>query len=146
MAQSGRANSGLEAELLAMADYNSELSKATTRSTADERVIQAKANFMNMGLSQASNIQQGQNGMVTAMQNSMFDPTAGLASMGQGAKNLANTQSAIQMNYVKQLQGLMGYSAKNNVFGSTSSTAQPQTYAYSSSPISAADSKMLDLF
>lgn len=122
MAQSGRANSGLEAELLAQNSYGAELAKAQSRSTADARAIDAKTNFLNMGLQQGNNIQQYQDNIRGDIAQSVYNPSQALASMGQGAVNTANTQNQIWNEYGGQIQGYMGYAAKTGMFDSTGST------------------------
>jgi len=112
LAQSGRADSGLEHYLLSQVDYDAEIQKAEKVSTAEERAVAAKTNFLALGLNQANNIKAQQAGTVAAMQsgvNAQGNILAGQASLGVAS---ATAQAGIWSRYGNDVQGLLGYGAR----------------------------------
>lgn len=125
LAQSGRANSGLESYLLAQNAYGAELDKANARSTADERAQAQKLNFLGVGLGQANQLRVSQGNSVAGLNANLRSQAATLNSIGNAQVLGANQQNVIQQNFANQLQGNLGFAARYGLFGSSVPTATP---------------------
>jgi len=112
LAQSGRADSGLEHALLAKVDYDAEIQKAESVSTAEERVVNAKTKFLSLGLNQA-NIIKGQQANASASMRSGVNAQGNiLAGQANAERANAAAQGSIWTNYAGEVQGLLGYGAR----------------------------------
>jgi len=117
MAQRGIVDGGLENYLLAQNDYQAELAKADSRSTAEQRAIQSKSEFLAMGLNQANTIKNQQAGITGQLQQGVNNQITGLNNVANIGMQGASQQSGIWSNYGNQLQGLVGYGSRMDAFG-----------------------------
>ncbi len=94
LAQRGISGSGMEAQLLSMNDYNTELKKATVTANADELANQEKMNFLRLGINQGGQI-AGQMGNTSNNMANMYSQQA-------------NQQTAIAQSGVGMVQSALG--------------------------------------
>jgi len=117
LAQSGRTDNAAREYILGTMEYQAEIDKANMRSTAEERAIGAKSNFLALGLNQANNLTARQAGLSNAMQTNSNAQGTLLSNMAAGQKATSALQSGIWSSYTDNLQDLLGYGVRNDVFG-----------------------------
>ncbi len=121
MAQSGRMDNAAREHILGTMEYQAEIDKANVRSTAEDRAMLAKTQFLAVGLGQANSLSSQQSNISQSMQQNANAQGNLLTNMGNTAVKTAAVQGAIWSDYTNQLQGLLGYGYRQNAFGSTSS-------------------------
>jgi len=130
LAQSGRTDNAAREYILGTMEYQAEIDKANMRSTAEERAIGAKSNFLALGLNQANNLTARQAGLSNSMQANSNAQGTLLNNMAAGQKATSALQSGIWSSYTDNLQDLLGYGVRNDVFG-TGKANTTGTTAYS---------------
>lgn len=91
LAQRGIEGSGLQAQLLSQNTYGTEMAKAQSRATAEDRAMNAKANFLRIGLG------QGQ-----AIANTMSNTTTNLANLAIKQGNIASTTAGSVAGFIAE--------------------------------------------
>lgn len=121
LAQRGLAGSGLEASLLSQNTYNSEMKKADLRSTAEQRAIAQKEQFLGLGIGQGGAMQQSlntQSGNMALTYNGMGASSANFGANIAKSQQYAGASSANNIrgfgNYMSQS---LAYLGSRNAFG-----------------------------
>jgi len=101
LAKRGISGSGLEGSLIRENMYNTEVQKAISRATADERIMAKKQTFALGGIPQGNQI-------VNGMQNATAGITNGLTNAGIQANNNASLLSTLYQNQANTDSKLLG--------------------------------------